>query len=212
MSNSLKNIPMSLSVLSVIVATLSLSASITYADIVEIPPEEMTESYIRDTTVIVRQRAPEQASDTNMAIRVSPIDEPFEDGDKAKESSDRVQRDLEQVNLSADSQENAYRQATSGDLTFRMPSLDPDRSSNDEYLREVLGLQPGAPIDYNNLTFPDSGGTQTFGDISATSTSNQFEIVIPNSNGLRTESFNTPNGEFGINVTPDGIRLQINRP
>lgn len=49
------------SVLAGAVLSLSIAASpLTFAEITEIPAEEMTESYIRDTTVIVRKKAPTQ--------------------------------------------------------------------------------------------------------------------------------------------------------
>jgi len=43
------------------------------AEIVEIPPEEMTEEYIKDTTVIVRKKAPVPANEKRTLIRVSAL-------------------------------------------------------------------------------------------------------------------------------------------
>ena len=61
------------------------------AEIVEIPAEEMTESYIKDTTVIIRKQAPSEISKTRSVIRVSPIEDDFSEGEAASNGTE-VQR------------------------------------------------------------------------------------------------------------------------
>jgi len=198
-------------------ATTGLIAAFTgapavMAEIVEIPAEEMTESYIRDTTVIVRKKAPTQQNERRSVIRVSPLEDDFSEGESTSASTSIIREQFESIPYDMTAQ-TEYEFARVTQTVPATPNYDPDRYANDARLREVLGLDENAPIDYNNLqlnSFVLEEGTAVPGNLAINPYS--FEIVIPNSGNYPSESYSTPNGEADINVTPDEIRFQMNAP
>lgn len=191
------------------VLTLAISAPVALAEIVEIPPEEMTEAYIKDTTVIVKKQLPVPQQAPRAVIKVSPIEEDYSEGETAMDSSTTVRTQQQSVTYDMIPQQN-YQLDAQTSYTFESPSYDPYLHANDAKLREVLGLEPGAPIDYNNLQFPT--GLNTDGSSTASADASQFQLVIPNSGNYAPASFGTPNGEIGVNVTQESITFQLNVP
>ncbi|MCD8524114.1 MAG: hypothetical protein LRY66_12825 [Saccharospirillaceae bacterium] len=190
-----------------------LTSITTQAEITEIPAEEMTEAYIRDTTVIVRkQPAGQPAKDhqSDASLRVSPLDQPYDESADLKGGSE-VPAQIMDAYL-AEQRNNALLNQNA--FEFRSPSLDPQQALRDEYLRDVLGLEPGAPIDYSNLQFP----TNITPDITPpagighTIAPGQFAISIPNSDNINAQTHQTPGGEYRIDVTPSEIIFTINLP
>ncbi|GAA6145463.1 hypothetical protein [Thalassolituus maritimus] len=184
----------------------------THAEIVEIPAEEMTESYIRDTTVIVRKKAPTQQNERRSIIRVSPLDDDFSEGESISDSTVSLREEFESIPYDMTAQ-TEYEFANINQITPTTPEYDPDRFANEARLREVLGLDETTPIDYDNLSLSDVVYPNDIAPPSELAISPySFEIVIPNSGNLSPESHSTPNGSFDINVTPDEIRFQVNTP
>ena len=77
-------------------------------------------------------------------------------------------------------------------------------------LRDILGLEANAPIDYSNLQLPTTGPNGETVPDGMSINQGSFQIVIPNTNGYPSESHLTPNGEASISVTPENITLQFN--
>ena len=188
---------------------LAIAAPVAMAEIVEIPPEEMTEAYIKDTTVIVKKQIPVAEQAPRAVIKVSPIEDDYSEGETAMESTTVVRTIQEGTTYDMIPQQN-YQLDAQTSYTFESPAYDPYLHANDAKLREVLGLEPGTPIDYNNLQFPV--GVNTDGSSTASADPTQFQLVIPNSGNYAPGSFGTPNGEIGVNVTQDAITLQLNLP
>jgi len=187
------------------------SANAVQAEIVEIPPEEMTEEYIKDTTVIVRKKAPVPTNEKRTLIRVSPLEEDFSEGQSLEGEMDSFALIEQQQNLTiTDQQANDLNARAS--YEFASPNMDPNKLAREDNLRAVLGLPEGTPIDYSTLQFPSGMTLNPETGIGSTSDAQGFQLSIPNANGIPTQSFTTPNGEFGVNVTPEGITFQMNGP
>tara|TARA_B100001245_G_scaffold236685_1_gene229923 strand:+ start:3465 stop:4256 length:792 start_codon:yes stop_codon:yes gene_type:complete len=191
---------------------LAMTSAAAMAEITEIPPEEMTEAYIKDTTVIVREaREDELRKIIKALITVFPIDETYSEGNTvADDSSAAIQAQAINERLTVDQQQ--YLLELAQQVSYDSPEMDMDRHANDEYLRQILNLDPGTPIDYSNLQFPDGAGAIDGNNFLFTNGSNQLQLVIQNPNGYAPATFSTPNGEIGVNITPENINLSINLP
>lgn len=194
------------------VSPMLLVSPATFAEIVEIPADEMTESYIKDTTVIVRKQAPTEVSKTRTVIRVSPLEEDFSEGQATAEGTSLLRQAYEQLPPDTTAQ-TQYQFEAASNYQIPAPVYDADRHANDDRLRAILGLDVNEPIDYSNLQFPTGAapdGTLLPDNLAVSGP--QFQIIIPNSNNYRPESYNSQNGEVGVSVTPDQIILQVNAP
>ncbi|MEK9711056.1 MAG: hypothetical protein VW258_00665 [Thalassolituus sp.] len=190
----------------------ALLSPLAQAEIQEIPAEEMTESYIRDTTVIVRKQAPTVENTQRTLIRVSPLEDDFSEGESVSDSTAEIRQMYEAMpgDMTAQTEYEFYRV---NQVIPTTPEYDPDRYANDAKLREVLGLSPNEAIDYNNLSnlaLPTVGPDGETVPDGMTINPGSFQIVIPNTNGYPSESHLTPNGEASINVTPENITFQFN--
>ncbi len=192
---------------------LLLSAPLAHAEITEIPPEEMTEAYIRDTTVIVREAEEDEMKKIIRAlITVFPIDETYSEGDTVA-SDTELAIQMQAYNQLSTVEQQQYLLEAAQQLSIQTPDLDQDRHVNDEFLRQILGLEAGAPIDYSNLQFPTgidmaSGNNLLFTEQGGSG----FQLTIQNSSGYAPTTFATPGGEIGVSVTPDNISISINTP
>ncbi|UXD87618.1 hypothetical protein [Thalassolituus hydrocarboniclasticus] len=193
-------------------ASILISAS-AQAEITEIPPEEMTEAYIKDTTVIVRRQPAAQKAENGQgdtSLRVSPLDKPYSESDQLKGGTEVPSQIADQY--LSEQRDNALLSQSTYD--FQTPTLDPQQALREEYLRDVLGLEPGTPIDYNNLQFPttitpDNPPPAGLGYVIAPG---QFSISIPNSDNINAQTHQTPGGEYQVEVTPSEIIFTINLP
>jgi hypothetical protein len=193
-------------------ASILISASV-QAEITEIPPEEMTEAYIKDTTVIVRRQPAAQKAENGQedaSLRVSPLDKPYSESDPLNGGTEVPSQIADQY--LSEQRDNAL--LTQSTYDFHTPALDPQQALREEYLRDVLGLEPGTPIDYGNLQFP----TNITPDVTPPAglgyniAPGQFAISIPNSDNINAQTHQTPGGEYRIDVTPSEIIFTINLP
>ncbi len=184
------------------------------ADIREIPAEEMTEAYIRDSTVIIpKQKTAPGGEKKALSVRVSPADEAYREGENLNTATEplgimQIQADdnLAERNSSTLDSLQAYE--------FSPPLLDPAQAGRDAALRELLALDPATPIDYSSLQFPTGISTDTPAPAGTgyDITPGQFSISIPNSNNYPADSYATPGGEYQVDVTPSDIIFTINLP
>ena len=197
-----------------VIAAISLASGITSAEIKEIPPEEMTEAYIKDTTVIVRKQKPvEEGSDKTSVIKVSPLEQEFSEGTALQQQNPASSANLPQESLYLTEQRetellNQQMYAIQG------PGADPLKQVRDEALRTALNLQPGEEIDYDNLSFPSSIPSNVIPPIGTdvATSPDHFVISIPNNGNYNTNNYVTPGGEYEINITPDEITFRLNTP
>lgn len=190
-----------------------LATPYAYAEIVEIPADEMTESYIKDTTIIVRKQAPSDISKTRSVIRVSPIKDDFSEGKSTSDNTTLVREAYEKMPFDMTSQ-TQYQFDAASSYSIESPAYDGDRHANDDRLRQILGLEAGEPIDYSNLQFPTTpiAPDGTILPNNANITGSQFQIVIPNSNNYGSDAYSSTNGELGVTITPEQITFQVNAP
>lgn len=185
--------------------------TISQAEIVEIPAEEMTESYIRDTTVIVRKQAPTQENARRTLIRVSPLEDDFSEGESTAEAAQ-----LQRIEYEAMPDDNTaqlqYEFQRISATQYAAPDYDHDRYANDDNLRRLLGLADDEPIDYANLRYPLTSVDGETPPEGMNLTPETFQIVIPNTGNYRNDSYSTQNGEMGVTVTPENITFEMTLP
>lgn len=195
-------------------ASLMLLSSISYAGIREIPPEEMTEAYIRDTTVIVpRQQTGQEQS--GHSIQIKPLDTlPATSGTAAPGDDSSARPDLTPLSDQYLSEQRNQSLQQQLNPQYQQPPFDPYQAQRDEYLRAILGLESGVPIDYSQLQFPTSAvpDIPPPAGIGHTIAPGQFSISIPNSSNYAPVTHQTPGGEYQVEVTPSDIIFTINLP
>lgn len=204
--------------------TLALSALLgvalspsAWADIREIPSEELTDSYIENTTVIIRKREAAQPSgDQKRVIKVSPLEDDFSEGEQL---ATQTQEPLDSLPISDEylGERLNNELANQAIYNFQSPALDPLQASRNEALQAAsieLQALTGESIDLNNPAFPSLIPESIVPPIGAgiSSSPGSFVFSIPNSNGYPSDSFSTPGGEYQINITPDRIDFQLNAP
>lgn len=207
---------------------LCLASTAAWADIKEIPAEEMTESYIQDTTVIVPKNKQQPLDDINVTVKQN---EGNRDSELLGERHDPNNEGLKRPDLKPLSDDNlAKLQADSirqQDSSLDAPLLNLNIQEYDNQLREQLkknnisleslGIPKEGPIDYSQLTFPTGLQPEqlppaTSGIGFDSSNPSQFIISIPN-RGFTTPSQSlTPGGEYQIKNTGDQIQFIINAP
>lgn len=192
---------------------LALSLSpLALAEIREIPAEEMTEAYIRDTTVVVPQQTPPSSS-TGVSVTVKPLQTLPGEGPAAP-GNDGPRPDLTPLTDQYLSEQRNQTLEQIGRPGYEGAPFDPLQAQREEYLRALLGLESGVPIDYSSLQFPTNvpPASPPPAGIAHSIQPGQFTISIPNSNHYAPSSHQTPGGEYQINVTPSDIIFTINLP
>ncbi|QQD24074.1 hypothetical protein GJQ55_06090 [Venatoribacter cucullus] len=194
-------------------STCLLAAS-AVADIQEIPPEEMTEAYIRDTTVVVPQQN-QNSSATAATVKVAPLED-LPGSNQATPGDDRSARpDLTPAaeQYLSEQRDRQLQQQQQPGITQPQPT-DANIAAREAYLRDLLGLKAGQPIDYNNLKFPMPSTLPPVptGLTGYELKADQFSIRIPNTNDHPALTQQTPGGEMKVDVTPLDIIFTINLP
>lgn len=177
------------------------------ADITEIPAEELTEEYIRDTTVLVPVAQP-AAPRTKVNARVRASEAPYSESDNAQQA---IAND-HGVLLPTDMSEQTQLQLQySLSRQFDNPALDPNLAQSEQFLRNALNLPSGQPIDLDSLSFPtniipDQNLSNGLGYLL---TPGQLTISIPNNHQYPERNYSTPGGEYNINVTDQRIEFTL---
>ncbi|WP_430462396.1 hypothetical protein ACQUQU_06295 [Thalassolituus sp. LLYu03] len=205
-------LPLSHGLSCALAATALLTAPGINAEIREIPAEEMTEAYIRDTTVIVRKKEgkDDEGQSRQRTVTIKPLEQGYNEGENLNSSQATGSGGVSSDSYQAETIANELAVQSSYNFTV----VDPSQAQREETLRQVLGLEPGTPIDYNNLSFPTDVVTNTTppAGVSSAITPGQFSISIPNSGNYQTQNFQTPGGEYQVNVTPSQITFTLNLP
>lgn len=193
--------------LTLLFAGTLLLPGVTLAEIREIPAEEMTEAYIKDTTVIVRKKKTEE-NGTGTEVKVKPLADQFSEGESLNANRSDSGGAADNYQAEMINNDLAIRNSTGYDAT------DPLQAQREAYLRQVLGLDPGAPIDYNKLAFPTNVSTDITppAGIGSVITPGQFSISIPNNGNYQSQNIQTPGGEYQVNITPSNITFTLNLP
>lgn len=187
----------------------------------ELNAEEMTSAYIRDTTVILRQQpiatepmvnSNDEAAPQTVQVRVARLDDLYSDMDNIDHSALTQSLAALDDNVLQALMERREQQLRQQESAYDNGLLDPNLAQSEAYLRQVLNIPANQPIDYSNLGFPaDLPIIVPPSGIEYTNTTRQFTLAIPN-NGYAEQAFQTPGGEYQVNITPDQIQFTINLP
>lgn len=196
----------------VLIAAALLSAYTAQAEIQEISQQEMTDTHIRDTTVIIPKRATPTEPKAPIHVKITPIDQTELDSLPDTTQGNQNRPDLTPL---TDTYLSEQRERSLLQQQSNVPSqlYDASRAERERNLNNIwqqFNLQGDIPNDYRDLTFPTNvempAGSNMFMD------ANQFSISIPNTGDYRPSTQKTPNGEYQVDITPDNIKFIINLP
>jgi hypothetical protein len=200
------------------VMLLLLANTATWAEISSLSSEELTDTYIKDTTVIVRQQKTQDASPTMpVKLKVTPLEQATQllPEDQTHSTS------IISHELSTYDDLNNQR-ALENNLTPQLPIATteflkaPLSESVLNQVRQAYGIGAGESVDLTALPFLTNLTPANPGNIPAgssyQSTESSFTIRIPNIGNYNTQQIASPNGEIGVNVTPSHIEYTLNLP
>lgn len=198
---------------------LLLASSFTWAEISSLTSEELTDTYIKDTTVIVRQPK-QEASDAKIPVKLKVT--PLEQAAQVLPQDQTHTVSSISNELSTYDDLNNFR-ALDNDLQVSLPSATteflkaPNSLALLQQIQTAYGLDE-LPTDLSTLGF----NTNMANDISIQSAlpdqtgfaadSQSMTFTIPNSGNFNSQQIQSPNGEIAVNVTPTQIQYTINLP
>jgi hypothetical protein len=193
-----------------------------FAEISTLTSEELTDTYIQDTTVIVRPKKPQEPrTSIPLTIKVTPLEKTAqalpEDQTGSFTSISHELSTYDDLN-----NQRALENNLSPQLPFPTTEFltSPPSEAALGLIRSNYGSQQGVidgkPIDLTTLPFIPSLQVAHPEDIPAgvsyTTTERSFTIKIPNTGNFNSQTIASPNGEIGVNVTPSNIEYTINIP
>ncbi len=200
---------------------LLLASSCTWAEISSLTSEELTDTYIKDTTVIVRQPKEEEAQ--NPAIPVKLKVTPLEQATQVLPQDQTHSVSSISNELSTYDDLNNFR-ALDNDIQTPLPTSTTEflKAPTSLALLQQIQTQYGLedlPTDLSTLGFntalangeliqsrlPELGSGFSADEQSMT-------FTIPNLGNFNSQQIQSPNGEIGVNVTPTQIQYTINIP
>jgi hypothetical protein len=204
--------------ISISIPLLLLVNSIAWAEISSLSSEELTDTYIKDTTVIVRQQKPENKSPSvPVKLKVTPIEE----------ATQLLPQDQTHTVSAISHELSTYDdlnnlRALDNNLAPQLPFATteflkaPASAAVLDQVRQAYGISAGETVDLTSLPFLTNLTPTNPGDIpvgsSYQSTASSFTIRIPNLGNFNSQQIASPNGEIGVNVTPSHIEYTLNLP
>jgi hypothetical protein len=199
--------------------TLLLLVNVTaFAGMSSLSLEELTNTYIQDTAVIVRQQKTKKVvSSLRMSLKVSPLKQ-------AKQVLPETKIDsFSAVNQGLSTYEELNNQSTlKSTLAPQLPSAttefltEPLLESFSSQIRQVYGFEVGKAVNLSNLPFLINLAPSNLREIPMglryQFTESSFTINIPNAGNFNSLQFTTPRGESGVNSVPPNIEYILNLP
>ncbi|MFT4907302.1 MAG: hypothetical protein ACI978_001380 [Oleispira sp.] len=197
---------------------LLLVNTVAWGEISSLSSEELTDTYIKDTTIIVRQQKTQEVSSSiPVKLKVTPL-----------EQATQVLPEDQSGSLASVSHElstyddlNNFR-ALDNNLALQLPIATteflkaPLSESVLNDVRQAYGIEPGERFNLEALSFLTNLAPARKEDIpvgsSYITTENSFTIKIPNIGNFNSQQISSPNGEIGVNITPDNIEYTLNLP
>jgi hypothetical protein len=199
--------------------TLLLLVNVTaFAEMSSLSLEELTDTYIQDATVIVRQqKAKEMVSSLRVSSKVTPIEQATQLLPEAKiDFFSTINQELstyEELNNQITLKNTVAPQLPTETSEFLTEPLPESVLSQ---IRQAFGIELGKVVNLSNLPFltnlAPSNPTEIPAGLSYQFTESSFTINIPNVENFNSQQFTTPRGEFGVNVTPSNIEYILNLP
>ena len=199
---------------------LLLASSLTWAEISSLTSEELTDTYIKDTTVIVRQ--PKQAEPSTklpVKLKVTPLEQAAQV--LPEDQTHRVSSISNELSTYDDL--NSFR-ALDNDIQAPLPSTSVDflKAPLSDDLINLFKNQGftgvNTPADLANQKFSKNLAgnliVDSWPDDTRPLTANEesFTITIPNLGNFNSQQIQSPNGEIAVNVTPTQIQYTVNLP
>jgi hypothetical protein len=182
--------------------------------------EELTDTYIKDTTVIVRQPKQAETSDKiPVKLKVTPL-----------EQAAQVLPEDQTHKISSISNElNTYDDLSSlraldNDIQIPLPATTTEflkAPLNDDLItlfKQQLKVDIADPADLTGLKFNENLATNLNSSLpidslnSISANEQSFTLTIPNTGNFNSQQIQSPNGEIAVNVTPSQIQYTINLP
>jgi len=197
-----------------------LASSFTWAEISSLSSEELTDTYIKDTTVIVRQ--PKQAEpSTKIPVKLKVT--PLEQAAQVLPEDQTHQVSSISHELSTYDDLNSFR-ALDNDIQIPLPATTTEflkAPLNDDLItlfKNQLGVDITNSADLTNEGFNvnlanNINSSLPVGSLNSISANEQsFTLTIPNNGNFNSQQIQSPNGEIAVNVTPSQIQYTINLP
>ncbi len=202
-----------------------LTSTVAWSEISSLSQEELTDTYIKDTTVIVRpqKEQPAVSEDVRISLKVSPLEEATQltpqDNTQILSAINPALNSYTELNEQAALRANLAPQTPLPTTQFLLPPASEDALAliRQEY-NGAYGIEAGTPIDLTSLGFlPTLPQEQSFKNglpagTALSADDRSFTLRIPNLGNFNSQSFATPNGEVGVNVTPAHIEYTVNLP
>lgn len=198
----------------ILTTVLFLVSSLTYAEITEIPAEQLTDSYIRDTTIIVEQKKEEPAKQQeqlkdDLHIQVKP--QSYSSAQQKEQSSlpaitspnTDLERGVKPIQSNVEYRFLKQQQAI---------VYDHESATREQKLRKKFNIPYNQPIDFANINLPVSeNGKYNLGPGKSYNVgAKSLEIRIPNTKGYNQQSFSSPDGVYDVEVTPSDLIFKFN--
>lgn len=197
---------------------LLMISAMSWAEISSLSTEELTDTYIKDTTVIVRQKeAVETTPSTPVNLKVTPLEEATQvlpqDQTHTLSSITHELTTYDDLNSQRALDNNLAPQLPLATTEFLRAPVS-EAVLND--IRQAYGIDAAQPVDLTALPFladlPLDNPNKVPVGSSYKYDANSFTITIPNLGNFNSQQIASPNGEIGVNVTPSHIEYTLNLP
>jgi len=203
----------------ILAGLLATASALASAEISSLTSEELTDTYIKDTTVIVQQEKAEESEAESIPVTLTVT--PLEKG--AQVLPDDPTHRVSSINNELDSFTDLSNQvaidqallqpAPDATTKFLRPPID---EATLNAVRAAYGLESGEPVDLANLEFLPALTPAQPGDLPANTgyatTPSSFTIRIPNTGNHNSQQISSPNGEVSVNVNSQFIEYTLNIP
>lgn len=199
---------------------LLLASSLTWAEISSLTSEELTDTYIKDTTVIVRQPKQAETSDKiPVKLKVTPLEQAAQV--LPEDQTHKISSISNELNTYDDL--NSLR-ALDNDIQIPLPATTTEflkAPLNDDLItlfKQQLKVDIADPADLTGLKFNENLATNLNSSLpidslnSISANEQSFTLTIPNTGNFNSQQIQSPNGEIAVNVTPSQIQYTINLP
>lgn len=196
-----------------------LVSSVVLAEISTLTSEELTDTYIKDTTVIVRQQEKKTPKTTiPVSLKVTPLEKaaqvlPEDQTHSTSSISHELSTYDDLNNLSAlDRNSQGPLPTATTEFLKSPPSLTLLKQIQDAYGLEKL------PTDLSSLGFNENMANNISiqsnlpQNTGFSADDNSMTFTIPNLGNYNTQQIQSPNGEIAVNVNPSQIQYIINLP
>ena len=206
------------------ISILTLTTSSVFADITqqkdkELSSDELTNTYFKDSTIIVKKKKPVNETPDKRKMNVKPIGSSpaLQENNKllANQQKQEQERHNEALMLETQHHEliNQDNKLLTGSATI-LPYRSEGQIARDNLIKKELNLPKNEPLDLSKIDFGQAipANNPSVNGNSVTGTNNSFQIIIPNRNALDPTKFSNHDGTLNTTITPTQVILEIVNP